>query len=452
MIEVRFKALPKQKDFITATEREVLYSGAWGSGKSLALCLKLVVRATNPKAREGLFRLTLKQLKKTTLVTLLEGDGDTPAVLPHGTYEHHKADQVISLHGGGRILYGDLEDADKIGSMNLTGAAVEEAAELTRTRYTALRGRIRVKAEGLTNQLYGACNPGPPSHHLAERFGLALDFRCQEGCRAIRTRSSDNTHLPAAYLADLDRMTGVARKRYVEGLWVGSEGVVYDNWDRERHVRTVAPAASRVILGCDDGFTNPFVCLRATVDGDGRLHIERETYERGLLPAQKIAAVKRMGGEGAEAVLVDPSAAVLIADLRAGGMPAMEANNEVVPGIHRVQQRLGPAGDGEPRLTVDPECRNTMVEFESYEWKPMVGGSGLMKDQPKKENDHAMDVVRYMAAYLDSTPAFTVSQVIPHRERAEDRGPAELAAAHRAAADDRLRRFQTGADLGRRRR
>jgi phage terminase large subunit len=51
-------------------------------------------------------------------------------------------------------------------------------------------------------------------------------------------------------------------------------------------------------------------------------------------------------------------------------------------------------GDNRPRLTVDPSCVETINEFESYVWKPE-------KDEPVKENDHAMDALRYGINAID---------------------------------------------------
>jgi phage terminase large subunit len=60
----------------------------------------------------------------------------------------------------------------------------------------------------------------------------------------------------------------------------------------------------------------------------------------------------------------------------------------VLDGIAAVQERLKVQADGLPRLTVDPSCLNTINEFESYVWKPE-------RDEPVKENDHALDALRY---------------------------------------------------------
>lgn len=397
---IRLEVLPKQHDFICCDARETLYSGAFGAGKSRAVCLKLAMRASVKGAREGLCRKHLVTLKATTLKTLLENDGELPPVLPPGSYEHNKSEKSIRIKGGGEIAYFGLDDPEKVGSYNLTGCAVDESAELSEADYRTLQGRIRVPVKGLANQLYGACNPSTPSHHLAKRFGLAGGHVAQDGCVAIRTCTSDNRFLPADYVESLSKLPPVARKRFFEGLWVGSEGLVYDQWDREAHVRERSGKWDRIIVACDDGYTNPFVAVRMCVDNDGRVHVESERYATGLLLDAKIAAVQSLA-QDAEAVVVDPSAADLIAEMRDVGLPVIEADNAVFDGIVRVQSRLAKAGDGRPRLTVDPSCENVVREFETYEWKTEKAGSAVLKDQPVKAFDHAMDAIRYGVANID---------------------------------------------------
>lgn len=399
MSEVRVKSLPKQKAFIRAGEREVLYSGAYRAGKSLALCLKALYRvAGQPAAREALVRKHLVTLKATTLRTLLEGDGDTPPILPHGQYDHNKSEKVIRVRGGGEIVYFGLDDPTKIGSYSLSGIGVDEATELNEDDYSALRGRISLKIAGMSNQLYSACNPAAPSHHLCKRFGLGGGHVAAPGTAAIVTRMADNAaNLPADYIADAQTWTGIRKQRYVDGLWVASDGLVYDLWNRDTHVRSSASAPTRVVCGVDDGYTNPFVVLRGEVDGDGRLHIAREVYKSGLLMGGKLAALRNMAA-GAEAVVIDPSAADLIAEARNDGLPVIAAENAVTDGIGRVLRRLEVAGDGGPRLTVHPSCENMIREMEVYEWKTSKTG---MRDAPVKEHDHAADALRYLVGYLD---------------------------------------------------
>jgi phage terminase large subunit len=204
--------------------------------------------------------------------------------------------------------------------------------------------------------------------------------------------------LPPDFIKELEGLPGIARKRFLEGKWVGSDGLVYDRWDRAVHVRADGRGVRRVVLAVDEGYTNPFAALRVEIDGDGRLYVSGEFYRRQQNVSQKVAAVRAMGE--CEAVVVDPSAADLIRELRDAGLPVVPALNEVFDGIMKVQQRLTLAGDGYPRLTVDPGCDNLIREFETYEWKANRQ-SGATKDEPIKEHDHALDALRYAVAYLD---------------------------------------------------
>ena len=418
-IQVDIEVLPKQRRFINAVEREVLYSGAFGAGKSRSICLKVAIRASTPGAREGLCRKHLVTLKATTLKTLLERDGELPPVLPPGTYTHNKNERVIRINGGGEIQYFGLDDPDKIGSYNLTGCGVDEAVEVSEKDWTQLRGRIRVKVGGLPNQLYGACNPGPPSHFLAKRFGLAQGHHIAPNCLAIQTKSTDNIFLPHDYIEDLKSFKGLARKRYVDGLWVGSDGLVYDLWDRNKFVASRSGPWKRVVVGQDEGYTNPAVMLVGCLDGDGRLHIAREWYHSKKLERDVIDQAKALRDDfEAEAFVVDPSAAKLIAAMENEGLNVVRANNDVFGGIQAVQQRLDIAGDGRPRITVDPTCENTIREFETYEWKKNKKDDNP-KDEPVKENDHAMDALRYMVMEIDGGVAVTfeaLGQDVPLHE------------------------------------
>ena len=402
MPDIRHKALPKQYEFIVSEEPECLFSGAFGSGKTVALCLKVFNRAQRKGAREGLCRKHLVSLKTTTLKTLLEGDGDFAPVIPPGTYEHRRADCEINIIGGGQIVYFGLDDPEKHGSRQLTGCGLDEAIEFNETDYTMLLGRARVKCGDLVNQVYSACNPGAPSHFLAKRFAMVGESVPHNGCRGWRSATFENKHLPTTYVARMAALSGVARQRYYEGLWVGAEGLVYDRWDRSIHVAERPSEKARVVLCVDDGYVNPFVVLRLELDGDGRAHVAAEYYESKMQTADKVQAVRELGGRGAEAVVVDPSAAGLIGALKDAGMPAEEADNAVLDGIARVQGRLEVQGDGMPRLTVSPTCVNLIREMELYEWSAKANGPA--KDSPRKDNDHAPDALRYGLAHIDVAP------------------------------------------------
>ena len=363
MKRIEHQLLPKQDEFLHAEERCVLYSGAFAAGKSRSLCFKLLARASVRGAREGLCRKHLVTLKATTLRTLLEPDGMNPPVLPLGSYDHNKSEKIIRIRGGGEIVYFGLDQVEKIGSYSLTGVAVDEAVEISKDDFTQLMGRIRVSVDGLTNQLYMACNPSSPTHFLAEKFGLAQGFHVAKDCRVIQTKSADNFFLPKEYLDSLNEFTGVAFKRFVLGEWVGSEGIIYDRWDRHKFVRhRDCNNFVRCIVGVDAGYTNPAVHILIMQDGDGNLHIANEWYKTKQLEPDVIEHAKQWSEQyGVELFVV------------------------------------------------------TIREFETYEWK-RTGGE--VRDVPTKSNDHAMDAIRYACVDIDGIlrTAFTLDAATSGRD------------------------------------
>lgn len=394
MTEERRQFLPKQLAFLRAQDPNVLYSGSVRAGKTYALCTKAMLRASLFGSREAIVRKHRVTLRATTLVTLLDGDGLNPPVLPRGTYEHNKTDGTIKLRGGGEIVYFGLDDPAKVGSRSLTGCGVDEAAELTEQDWDMIQTRVSVDVPGLARQVYGACNPGPPLHFLARRFGLAAGFQPMPGHVAYRTRSSDNWFLPADYMARINALTGVAHRRLVLGEWVGSEGLVYDNWSRDVHVRQREGPWADVRIAADYGFSNPFAAVLLCLDGDGRVHVARMSYGSGLRVSQMVERCRAMAeGYDCDRAVVDPSASELRAALREAGFATGPGENDVAAGIAVVRERLGVAGDGLPRLTVDPSCEDLIREFETYEYER--DASGTQRDRPKKENDHALDALRY---------------------------------------------------------
>ena len=397
----RLEVLPQQLSFLKSEKREVLYSGAFGAGKTRAVCLRVAMRASVAGSREGLCRKTVVSLKRSTLKTLLEPDGLLPPVLPRGSYEYKKMDGEINVLGGGTIMLFGLEDAGRIASMNLSGCAIDEVSELNERDYTMLRGRIRLNLPNLPNQIYGACNPSTPQHFLARRFGLAGGHKCAANCEAITTTSRDNWFLPKDYIEDLETMTGVARKRYVEGLWVGSEGLVYDRWDEGKYVCDSLPESfDRIFVGCDEGYNHPSVQLLCGLKDD-IFYVMDEWCERHKLEQQVVEHAHQWKKEHPEieCFVVDPSAAKLRAAMRHSGLDVTPADNAVFSGIQSVSARMSNDPSGKPRLQVHQQCSNLLREFSSYEWASRQDGT--LKEAPVKLNDDCVDSLRYSITYTD---------------------------------------------------
>lgn len=419
---MQIELVPQQYELVYATEPWVLIHGGRGSSKTTGLCWAIVARAGSPGARVGLFRQTLVDLRSTTLKTLLEGDGDQPPVLMPGSYTHNQNKKSIQINGGGEIVYNGLDQGDvgrqmgstgKGSSMNLSCAAFDEAVEMQEAAVMQICMSVRLKIDGMPLQRLFACNPGPPSHWIAKQWGLALDAQPMPGHRSIHANPTDNRFLPDEYIDELYNLEGVARERYLLGKWVGSDGLVYDRWDRNVHITESTATPSRVILGVDDGYSDPFVALRLEIDNDHRIHVSREVYETGLTQPEKIKRVQSIMDD-ADTVVVDSAAPELVQALKYANIPAIsckKGQGSIEYGINLVQSRLAIAGDDLPRLTIDQSCTKTITEFESYEWAKNLTG---LKDKPIDLNNHAMDALRYGVRNIDEVGgAYMASEPAP---------------------------------------
>lgn len=406
MVDLKRSLTLTQKRLIDSRKREVLLSGAFGSGKTWALCVKALQHAVIKGNLVLLCRKTFADLRHTTLRVLLKGEGDMPPILPERSYEHNKSEHLITLHGGGDILYGGFDREMRLGSLNLGAAGVDEGAELVEDEYIMILGRLRNQADP-NPQVFVATNPANPAHFLYERFSIGDPASINRDRECIRSQSSDNPFLPKSYRSLLASFTGQHKARFVEGEWVQFEGLVYQ-WDRDAVLRTdtVKPGAL-VVAGVDEGYTNPFSIVVLAL-WEGKVYVPETFSDTELSESRKLAEAKRLQDKyHISCFYVDPTAAGLIAAMQSEDMNATGAENAVFDGISKVQQAFS-----EGSITINPAmCLDLVRSLDSYLWKPG-------KDEPIKKNDHEADALRYGAMGLAEHAIASIPDTwhVPHQE------------------------------------
>jgi phage terminase large subunit len=288
-----------------------------------------------------------------------------------------------------------MDNPDKILSSERDFIYVNQTEELLQDDWEKLLTRATGRNSVVKYpQVFGDANPAGSRHWIRERaktgpLKMILSVH-RDNPTLYDPVTGEITIQGKRTMSILEGLTGVRRKRLLDGIWATAEGAVYDTFDSAIHVKERDTAEFvRWLLAIDEGYTNPAVILLIGEDGDGRLHIAREFYRRGVLQSRVVEVAGEWYKEyPCYIVAVDQAAAGLIADLQDAGLPAQGFKGRVLDGITTVQNYLKVQGDGRPRLTVDPACVETINEFESYSWKPE-------KDEPVKEYDHAMDALRY---------------------------------------------------------
>ena len=194
------------------------------------------------------------------------------------------------------------------------------------------------------------------------------------------------------------RYAGAFYRRFVLGEWTVAQGRVYDFFTREDYVRPPPEGeAERYCISVDYGTANP--CSFGLWGRYGRTWYRVAEYyyasrDSGiqLTDQEYVAALRRLaGGHRIHRIVADPSAASFITALRRENLPVCRAKNDVLSGI-RLTADLLKAG----RLVICPECADCLREIESYCWAE----SGDGRERVRKENDHAMDDMRYFAATI----------------------------------------------------
>lgn len=383
-MSLKYELLPHQADFVNSQSRFLLNSGGVGSGKTYSIVLKTLDLALR---YEGIFILigaqTYPLLRDTTLREFLN-------VIPKDLIaQYNKTEQHFWLINGSEVIFRPFDDENKLKSLNLGAAGIEEMTDVPEEVFKMLRTRLR--QDGMPGCLYGATNPSTFGNWVYKYF-IENPIRDSE---IIYSISADNWFLPKEYLGDLEQIK-ISNPEYYErmvmGRWGALEGLVY-NFPIELRVKKVPERKllHRIVAGLDFGFTHP---TAFTVIGyrDPAYYVIDEVYRHKITSGEIVAFVKeKMSQYGIEVVYCDGSRPEIIEDLRRAGIPAEPGIKDVFDGIMYVKSLIGRS-----ELSISENCKYTLREMDSYIWDM----KSLVKEQPLKVNDDCMDALRY-ALYSD---------------------------------------------------
>lgn len=215
----------------------------------------------------------------------------------------------------------------------------------------------------------------------------------------IHFTMADNLSLAQSIRERYERLySGVFYRRYILGEWCVAEGLVYQ-FDRDIHVVEDLPEDFRKrgewYISCDYGTLNPFSAGLWCVYRGRAIRIAEYYYSGRASSAMKTdeeyyAEIEKLAsGRDIRSIIVDPSAASFIACIRRHGrFSVRKARNEVLDGI-RLTAALLQAG----AIRIGVQCEDAIREFGLYRWEE----KGEV-DRVVKENDHAMDEIRYFCA------------------------------------------------------
>lgn len=175
------------------------------------------------------------------------------------------------------------------------------------------------------------------------------------------------------------------------------EGLVYKEFDRERHTFVTLPNESMILEkrgGIDFGHTNPAGILTVYKTKDRNYYVTDEYYERGKVTNELI---QEMQSRSCSTWYPDPAEPDRIMEMRRAGLSVSEVSKNVGAGINSVQKLFK-----QNRLFIHIGCPNLLWELETYRYKPKRADQNE-PEEPIKENDHLADALRYILHMWENT-------------------------------------------------
>lgn len=416
------------RDLLLARDETVLVSGPAGTGKSVAALMKIhTTSLLVPNMVTLLLRQTAASLGASTLRTYEQFVAAQELASDHVTWFGGSGSKPAAYRypNGSLIIPGGMDRPGKFLSMDVDRVLIDESNQVSVTAVEVVATRLRGKA-ATYKQMVLLTNPDHPDHHLLKM--------AQEGrARHIHSLHTDNPYLynrdgtptkaGAEYLSRLASLTGVRRKRYLEGKWVAAEGMVYEDWTLSDNVVDWFPVPREwpLLLSVDFGYNDAFVCQWWRIDPDGRMYLTREIHQSQVLVEDHARRIRSIMEEHKD---TEPAPFRIVCDHQLEDrktlerhlkMPTVPAKKGISRGVQFVSARVRKQGDGKPRLLVFKDAvvgrdsgaearhipRGFAAEVNGYVWETIRGTDGIPKEQPRDLNNHSMDAGRYAVAEMD---------------------------------------------------
>lgn len=375
----------------------IIADGAIRSGKTVSMSLSYVLWAMTRFNGQnfGMCGKTIGSFRRNVLNVL------KPMLKSRGyIVQDHRADNLVvvkrkSVENYFYIFGGkDERSQDLIQGITLAGCFFDEVALMPESFVNQATARCSVDG----SKFWFNCNPDGPFHWFKVNW---IDKTREKNLIYLHFTMEDNLSLSEEIKQRyMKQWSGVFYDRYILGMWKVAEGIIYDMFDYSKHV--IKKALNNFVddsryryVSCDYGTQNAMVFLLWEKGINGRWYCTKEYYYSGRdNHRQKTDSeyaddlISFLDGLKINKIVVDPSAASFIAELKKRGFRVKKAKNDVEDGIRVVGNYLNIGV-----IYFYESCEMTIKEFNTYAWDSKSASSG--NDKPIKENDHCMDAVRY---------------------------------------------------------
>ena len=398
----------------------VVCDGAVRSGKTLCLGLSFVLWALGrfDGRSFAICGKTIRSLKRNLVTTLL------PALAESGfSCTYRVGENAVDVsYGKSRdrfYLFGGKDEgsAALIQGVTLAGVFFDEAALMPRSFVEQALARCSVPG----SKFWFSCNPESPRHWFYREW---IEGAEKKNALRLHFTMEDNPSLTPEILKRYRSLySGAFYERFVLGNWVAAEGLVYPFMTGEMFCGVPGGGFSRWAVSCDYGTANPCSMGLWGLRRGVWYRVAEEYYDPRRTGLQRTdeehyAALERLcGGRRIDRVAVDPSAASFLETIRRhGNYRAKKADNAVLDGIRRTAAALK-----QGKVRICRTCPDAAREFGLYRWDDR-----RQSDAPVKENDHAMDDIRYFVSSVLQPDDGFFAVAAPRGEGAREEGYDDL--------------------------
>ncbi len=370
----------------------VICDGAVRSGKTLCMSISFISWAFYNfcDTSFAICGKTISSLRRNVITPLI------PNLLSLGFKCDYKISRnLLEIEKGNNknrfYIFGgrDESSASLIQGMTLGGVLLDEVALMPRSFVEQALARCSLEH----SKFWFNCNQEHPFHWFYTEWIKKSDAK---NMLYIHFKMEDNPSLSSSVINRYKSLySGAFYERFIDGRWVAADGLVYPMFDNRCHIRKSGGKFFLYYLSCDYGTVNPFSLGLWGKAEDGWYRLDEyyhSSRDRGIQLTDEEYYGKLLSlvnGRKIEAIIIDPSAASFIETIKRHGVfRVIKADNDVLKGINYVCNALK---NGE--IFFYPNCADTIREFSVYRWD-----NGIKRDAPKKENDHAMDDIRYFVA------------------------------------------------------
>lgn len=367
------------------TRRYEVYYGGAGSGKSVFIAQKILIKAIRRKRKVLIIRKFGTTLKDSVFQLII----DTLKKWHLFQYcDVNKSTYTITLPNESVILFKGLDDSEKIKSItDITDIWCEEGTELSEDDFTQLDLRLRALVDDL--QIFISFNPVSKLNWVYRRwFG---PDKVITNTLILKTTYKDNKFLPKEYIDALEakaRTNPNYYRVYTLGEFTTLDKLVFSNWRVEdfNHEET----AGQLIIGLDFGFINDTSALVASLldEEAKKIYIFREWGDTGKTN-QELANIITSLGFSKSIIVADSAEQKSIEEIRRAGVsrirPCVKGPDSIIHGIQKLQNY---------EIIIHPSCEQIKTELENYSWQKDKA-TGLYINKPIDLYNHYIDALRY---------------------------------------------------------